>query len=246
MTFSSPICPALVFDSFNSYDCATPDPILKKGTDLVFTCHIPGNSARVATINVTAAMIATSSSVTAGSFTSAAIIGVVYRHSDDSGASSWPQDNIYSGSAQGTIVTSTCSVLSSFVNVSMPKVASSAFQGEIGTVSGNTPFKLQYLCKSGTQLFITLTDNVSPINRTDTLTLTPDSRASGASVQISNGAGPISFGPDSAEVGTVNQWNLGPSPTGMLDIPLYARYIRTGTIVPGTVRALATITMSYQ
>ncbi|HWT37156.1 MAG TPA: fimbrial protein [Paraburkholderia sp.] len=36
------------------------------------------------------------------------------------------------------------------------------------------------------------------------------------------------------------------SPNGSLQIPLTARYVRTGAVSAGSVNALATFTMSYQ
>lgn len=65
--------------------------------------------------------------------------------------------------------------------------------------------------------------------------------------QILNAANtPISFGPDSANFGTTNQWLVGNSTGTNISIPLSVRYIRTGPINPGTVKAAATFTMSYQ
>jgi type 1 fimbria pilin len=230
--------------SFSSTDCTVPDPILKKNTPLKFTCPIPGDIGRTSVISVKAALIATGSSVVAGQFTSAAIINLAYIPSDTN--YTWPQRDIYSGSAQGALVASTCSVLSPSINVPMPNVSAQSFQAGIGTVSGHTPFTLKYSCAAGAQLYLTLTDNVTPTNRTSALTLAPGSTASGAGVQIANSTGPISFGPDSAEAGVVNQWNVGASPDGVLNIPLDARYVRTGVIIPGSVKAFATFTMSIQ
>jgi type 1 fimbria pilin len=56
---------------------------------------------------------------------------------------------------------------------------------------------------------------------------------------------PVVFGPDEVGVGVANQWLIGDSPNGALVLPLSAQYIRTGTVTPGSLRALATFTMSY-
>jgi type 1 fimbria pilin len=96
-------------------------------------------------------------------------------------------------------------------------------------------------------VLITLTDAVEASNRTTTLKTTADSTAQGIGVQILNSAGtPVAFGPDSALPGNTNQWTVGSSPNGTLQVPLTARYVRTGAVNAGTVRALATFTMSYQ
>jgi type 1 fimbria pilin len=39
---------------------------------------------------------------------------------------------------------------------------------------------------------------------------------------------------------------IGDSPNGPLQVPMTARYVRIGDVSPGTVRAMATFTMSYQ
>jgi type 1 fimbria pilin len=81
-----------------------------------------------------------------------------------------------------------------------------------------------------------------------TLTLAADSTATGIAYQGLYNNNPISFGPDSSVAGNPGQFGVTASPTtgGPVFIPLGARYIRTGTIQPGTVKGLATFTMSYQ
>jgi len=98
-------------------------------------------------------------------------------------------------------------------------------------------------------MFLTLTDAVSPGNRSSNLSLLPGSAtASGVSVQILRGDGtPVSYGPDSAETGNPNQWQVGEFGNVMVTIPFKARYIQTATSVrPGSANAAATFTMSYQ
>jgi type 1 fimbria pilin len=95
-------------------------------------------------------------------------------------------------------------------------------------------------------VLITLTDNVNPANQSNALQPTADSTAQGIGVQILRGGLPISFGPDSAAVGNTNQWTIGNSPNGPLQVPLTARYVSTGRVAAGTVKALCTFTMSYQ
>ncbi|SFQ70973.1 Fimbrial protein [Pseudomonas sp. NFPP07] len=98
-------------------------------------------------------------------------------------------------------------------------------------------------------MFVTLTDAVSPGNSSSNLSLVPGpTTASGVSVQILRGDGtPVSYGPDSAETGNPNQWQVGEFGNVMVTIPLKARYIQTATSVrPGSANAAATFTMSYQ
>jgi type 1 fimbria pilin len=76
--------------------------------------------------------------------------------------------------------------------------------------------------------------------------LAQDSSARGIAIRIRNPSGmPINFGPDSSDRGNVNQWRVGLA-RDTTSIPMSAEYVSTGVITPGSVRALATFTMSYQ
>jgi type 1 fimbria pilin len=133
------------------------------------------------------------------------------------------------------------------VTVIMPTADTRAFASGIGAVADPQAFSLALTCTAGATVLITLTDNANPANRSTALQLTSDSTAQGVGVQILNNSGtPVAFGPDSATPGNLNQWKAGTSPNGQLLVPLTARYVRTGTVSPGTVRALATFTLSYQ
>jgi type 1 fimbria pilin len=79
------------------------------------------------------------------------------------------------------------------------------------------------------------------------LSLTPSSTAKGIAVQISKADGTlVSFGPDSANPGTTNQFLVLNQLSGMQSLPFSARIIRTGTITPGSFTAISTFTFSYQ
>jgi type 1 fimbria pilin len=171
-------------------------------------------------------------------------VGVSYTPSDNLGASFGLGNLIASYSGQFTIAT--CSVNQTGVDVPLPNVGTGALSSRVGSIAGSTAFSLSFSCRTGAKVFITLTDSVNPANRGDTLQLTADSTAQGIGVQVLNGSLPISFGADSAAVGNTNQWLIGNSPNGPLQVPLTARYISTGMVAAGTVRALATFTMSYQ
>ncbi|VWB36388.1 type-1 fimbrial protein subunit A [Burkholderia lata] len=112
-------------------------------------------------------------------------------------------------------------------------------------------FAINLQCTGGTQgattrMFITLTDATNAGNRGNVLGLTPNSTAKGVGVRIMNKSTPVSFGPDSSAAGTPNQWFVTETGNRGVDIPLTARYVRTGNITPGTADAIATFTMSYQ
>jgi type 1 fimbria pilin len=79
------------------------------------------------------------------------------------------------------------------------------------------------------------------------LSLASGSTATGVGIELRRANDvKISYGPDSATLGTTNQWLVGAAPNGNLKIPLSARYVRTaGALAAGSVNGLATFTMSY-
>ncbi|WP_205969124.1 fimbrial protein [Paraburkholderia sp. Tr-20389] len=180
----------------------------------------------------------------ASTLSSAPSIAVSFTTIDTGGP--WSQTPAYSGSASGVLTHATCSVNQTNVAVSMPTADTRAFNA-VGAVAAPQPFSLSLSCSAGATVLITLTDSVNPANRSTSLQLTADSTAQGMGVQVLNSGGtPVAFGPDSATPGNTNQWTVGASPNGALQIPLTARYVRTGSVSAGTVKALATFTLSYQ
>lgn len=235
--------------TFNSSTCSATNVVLANGL-ATLSCPVTGplNGPRVPfDINVTATLVVTGA-VAAGStnLTTAPVVGVTYRTSDAGGGSYWTQTPLYSGSATGTFVGATCSVSQPSVAVTLPNVSTGALSSRVGSTAGSQPFSLSFNCSAGAKVLITLSDNVNPANRTDTLQSTADSTAKGVGVQVLKGGSPVLFGADSAAVGNANQWLIGDSPNGVLQVPLTARYISTGSVTAGTVKALATFTMSYQ
>lgn len=144
------------------------------------------------------------------------------------------------------ITGTTCSVMTPALNFVLPKAFSKNL-ATAGSTTGDTVVPLSLNCPAGVNVAMTITDAVTPANRSTSLSLTADSSASGVGVQILNGSTPVAFGPDSAVAGNANQFSLGTSTAGVMQVPLTARYVRTaGTLVPGSIKANATFTMSYQ
>ncbi|AQH00886.1 hypothetical protein A9R05_18420 [Burkholderia sp. KK1] len=146
-----------------------------------------------------------------------------------------------------TIITgNTCSVSTPTLQFNLPK----AFAKDLltaGATTGDTTVPLVLACPAGVRIAMTITDSTNSANRSTALALAPGSSASGLGIQILNGSTAIAFGPDSAVAGTVNQWTAGTTAGGQMQIPLTARYVRAaGTLIPGSVKAKATFTMSYQ
>ncbi|NYH15348.1 fimbrial protein [Paraburkholderia bryophila] len=147
---------------------------------------------------------------------------------------------------RASVTTRSCSVTQSAVEVTLP----SAFVSNLttlGSTTGSTSFNLQLSCSQGTNVKVTLTDATNDSNRSTTLGLAPGSFASGVGLQVLNGSTPIAYGPDAAIAENTNQWSAGTAAGGVMNIPLVAQYVRTaGALVPGTVKGMATFTMSYQ
>ncbi|WP_159878875.1 fimbrial protein [Aquitalea denitrificans] len=142
-----------------------------------------------------------------------------------------------------------CSVNTQNLQVNLPAIEAKQLSS-VGATTGNTPFSLWVNCPSTTpvNVYMTLTDNSKPGQTNSTVvSAASGSSASGVGVQISDQYGlPITLGPDSSMAGNPGQFLVRSNLTGSLPIPFTASYIRTGTIKPGTLKAIATFTMSYQ
>jgi type 1 fimbria pilin len=143
-----------------------------------------------------------------------------------------------------TVTTRSCTVTTSSVAVILP--TTSAANLDAGS-TGTTPFNLSLNCSAGTKVNVTLSDASDISNTSTTLELAPGSTATGVGLRIFNGSTPIAYGPDSATAGNTNQWLAGTAAGGPMNIPLTVQYVRTtDPLTVGTVKGLATFTMSYQ
>lgn len=145
----------------------------------------------------------------------------------------------------GNISLGTCRVTTPYVNAPLAAVPDTALE-TVGATAGATPFRIGLHCENYAHAHITLTDATTPGNRSDLLTLTADSTARGVQLRIrrpSNEA--VRFGPDSGASGNTNQWMAGVV-SGAGIIQMQAEYVAVGPVTPGTVRGIATFTMSYQ
>lgn len=179
--------------------------------------------------------------ITAGQITSSGIF-TIRTHDAALGQYDAPQNFVPISNTN--VKVASCSITSPNVTVALPTLSTSAFP-IIGATAGLSPFTIGLSCGIGSTVYVTMTDNTFPANRSTDLSLTAASTASGVKVQLLNALGRISYGADSAATGNTNQWLIGPSAT-TTGILLFAQYVRTGTVVPGSVGAVATFTMSYQ
>ena len=144
----------------------------------------------------------------------------------------------------------TCTVTNKTQMVTLPTVPQSALRGSYAT-EGSTPFKISLQCQKGTRIYMTMTDANNPTNTYNLLF--PKGGSLGlVSVKVEKLDGTrVAFGPDSSMAGTTNQWFVGDSPDGVLDIPLVASYqlnssSSTAVFPAGPVQVAATFTLSYQ
>ncbi|WP_174920266.1 fimbrial protein [Burkholderia metallica] len=142
------------------------------------------------------------------------------------------------------IMPNTCTITTPSVNVPLQPIAASKLNA-VGMTAGDKEFNIGLNCKSGSKVYVTLTDLTDQSNTGNQLTLTPDSSAKGVKLRILRNGQPVGYGPDSIAPGNTNQWLVGPSAT-TTSIPLSAQYIATGQVSGGTVKGVATFTMSYQ
>ncbi|WP_407923059.1 fimbrial protein [Caballeronia udeis] len=128
---------------------------------------------------------------------------------------------MYTGTASGTLSTATCSVQTQAPAVDLPTVTTRALSSGIGATAGRTGFSLSFSCVRGARVSIVITDAVTPENRTNVLTLAPDSTAKGVGIQILRDQSTlVLFGPDAVGQSVANQWLIGASPDGLLTLPL--------------------------
>jgi len=155
----------------------------------------------------------------------------------------------------GIIKPTTCIVLTSNVAIPLTSAAGISARTFTGVGSASTwtaavPLKLD--CTGNvSDVFMTVTDATTPSNRSSILSLTAGSAASGIGIELSIFGKPkMSFGPDSAAIGTVNQFKVvdaADANTAEVIINFSARYVQTAArVVSGTANGAATFTMAYQ
>ncbi|AXF21793.1 fimbrial protein [Burkholderia pyrrocinia] len=137
-----------------------------------------------------------------------------------------------------------CTVTNSSPEVRLPPVGASKLN-LAGATAGDTGFNIGLTCRAGSNVYVTLTDLTAPGNTSDLLTLTQDSTAKGVKLRVSQNGRPVRYGPDSRVPGNLNQWYVGPS-ASTSNIPLSVQYVADGPVSGGTVKGVATFTMSYQ
>ncbi|WP_266170321.1 fimbrial protein [Dyella subtropica] len=138
-----------------------------------------------------------------------------------------------------TFVYPSCTVNNSAINVVLPTVSNTGFNG-VGSVAGATAFAISLNCSAGSTMSIQF-DTAAPFGGAPGV-IAPASgagRAQNIGVQLINQSfAPITFGTPAV---------VGATPNGPLNLSYYARYYQTASPVSaGTVNATATFTLTYQ
>lgn len=214
------------------------------------TLSAPGNGSLP---SVQANLVVTGPVVSGYSLSSLPSVTVTFTPTGSCGFSTGIANTLATSASNSAVVPVTCTVTTPTVSVNLPVISLSTL-ATVGKTAGDTSFPIGLTCAAGANVYITLTDATTPTNTTSLLTLASNSTAQGIKLRILNSTGPVQFGPDSAVVGTTNQWFLGAS-SSINGIPLTVQYYRddtnpagTGSAVlsAGSVHAQATFTMSYQ
>jgi len=138
-----------------------------------------------------------------------------------------------------TFVYPTCQVNTSTINVTLPTVSNTAFNG-VGTVAGATVVPIALQCAAGNQLYIQFdTANAASGVQGVIAPRRGGGRARNIGVQlIDQTFVPIDFGTRAL---------VGATPDGPMNLTYYARYYQTATpVAAGSVSATATFTLSYR
>lgn len=135
-----------------------------------------------------------------------------------------------------TFVSPACRLDTPSITVKLPNVSTSAFPA-IGSIGGATRFQIALTCNSGALLDVTFA-TATPAGPTGVIKPASGSTGAGVGVQLIDDAfAPVVFG---------STTTVGATPSGTLTVPYYARYYRTGTVIPGSINATATFTLTYR
>jgi type 1 fimbria pilin len=138
----------------------------------------------------------------------------------------------------------TCSVKSTSLSVNLPTVNKSAFKG-MGSAAAPAAFNLSLQCDANVQANLTFSDMTRPDNSGDSLALASGSSAKGVAVQMLSQGRPIRLAPSGQSGGSVLDVSTAAS-AQLVSVPLAAQYLQVESgVVPGTVTAAATFTLTY-
>jgi len=143
-----------------------------------------------------------------------------------------------------------CDISSSTVqSIMLGEVSDKAFT-TIGSNAGESSINLSVTCDNNVALHGVITDQTDTANRSNILKLTRTSAARGVGIQlfVNNSSTPVSFGPDQSVSGVQNQFYIDTATSDgqVINLPVKAKYVKTGDITPGSADGIASVTFSYQ
>lgn len=132
--------------------------------------------------------------------------------------------------------TPTCSVTTSNVNIPLGSVKASTF-GSVGSVSGASATQnVSLSCQYSPSVSMTLSGTQAGSGLTNVVALTSASTAEGIGVQILRNGTPLTIG---------TKVSVSSAAGGTLNVPIAARYYRTGDVKAGSANASPTLQFSY-
>lgn len=144
----------------------------------------------------------------------------------------------YYGSARGTYIIErekNCSITNpQTINVAMGSISSEQITQN---QAPKRSFAINLNCPQGTRVSITAMDSNNTANRTNKLSLN-NNAASGVAIQLEQENGQALYLGQAV--------SFAANTAGAVNIPFSARYVATGSIVPGSANATATFTLTYQ
>ncbi|WP_234986756.1 type 1 fimbrial protein [Halomonas cupida] len=143
-------------------------------------------------------------------------------------------------------ITQTCRMVTPNTSVVLPTVSRPEFTG-VGHAVGSTPFTLDFQCDADASARVNISDATTPSNSSEILSLQESSTASGMGVRLSHQGVPVALAPNQMFDQNGSEFSLdSPGSEQVISLPLSAEYVQTNnTITPGTVQALAVVTIAY-
>lgn len=146
-----------------------------------------------------------------------------------------------------TLITQTCDLQESDVQVQLPQVARSAFKG-VGESAGSAAFNLDFQCDADADARFNISDVTNLANATNALTLLPGSTASGLGVKLKQAGNPVMLAPNQVFNAGGSQFPLRNLTTSqsLISLPFSAEYVQTAShVTAGSVMAQGMVTIAY-
>lgn len=144
-------------------------------------------------------------------------------------------------------ITQTCRMTTPSVQVVLPTISLLDFHG-VGSAAGNVPFTLNFECDANARALARISDASMLTNDGEILTLQGSSTADGVGVRLSHQGQAVRLSPNGVFDQPGSEFPLNsPDSVQTINLALSAEYVQTqATLVPGTVQALAIVTIAYE